>query len=195
MTFFGFFRQNCRGSWYLIMPKKSRTVFFFRFVRNGPKTCANGNAKFPLKVWISKLPLQFFSEQAYFVWARFFKPKFQTVGKPEKNNSGADVGPRTAFKTKPGGWMFSSKRRDSESSTDIGRQKRLRNQLWMGCCLHIMTVMCGGRGPGVWWKYIGRWCAPNTWQNFSVRLERQKTVSFQVWEETVGRRRKALVPY
>ena len=47
--------------------------------------------------------------------SKFFKT-------PIKNNSGADVGPRPASEKLRG--MFSSKRIDAESSTDIDRQNQ-----------------------------------------------------------------------
>ena len=46
-------------------------------------------------------------------------------------------------------------------------------------------------------KPIGRWCAENRFQNFSISLEWQKYIYIfflQVWEKSVGRRRQALAP-
>ena len=55
------------------------------------------------------------------------KQKFQTFGKPRKNISGPDVGPRSASEEL--GRMLGSKRRDPESSTHTDRQnQRLRHE-------------------------------------------------------------------
>ena len=51
---------------------------------------------------------------------------------PENSKSGADVGPRSAWEKLM--QMFGSKRRDSESSTDIDRPNQLlRHEFWTEC--------------------------------------------------------------
>ena len=91
-------------------------------------TYANGNTRFPTKVLTPKISLRIFQVQlamGTFLWTGAF-------GKARTNNYGVDVGPRSASgKLRR---MFGSKRRDSESSTDIDRQnQRLRHELWTGC--------------------------------------------------------------
>ena len=84
---------------------------------------------------------------------------------------------------------FNSKRRDSESSTDIDRQNlRLRHEL--GALGRAPThplvtvfkrpVICGGRRSGVLYNTFGRCCVQNRRRKMSIPLRWQKIGLFQV---------------
>ena len=86
------------------------------------ETYANGKAKFPLNVGIPKIPIRNFQVQLD-MGAFLNTESSKLLAKPEKNNYGGDLGPRSASGRPTR--MFGSKRRESESSTDIDRQNQL----------------------------------------------------------------------
>ena len=72
---------------------------------------------------------------------------------PEKKNHGQMLGQDRPEKTPPN---VNSKRRDSESSTDIDRQhQRLRHEIWtvVTAVFTQRPVVRDGRRPGVWYKH------------------------------------------
>ena len=89
-----------------------------------------------------------------------FQKRFQTkvlVKQPEKKNHGHMFGQDRPEKTPPN---VNSKRRDSESSTDIDRQhQRLRHEIWMvvRAVFTQRPVVRGGRRPGVWYKHTSKY--------------------------------------
>ena len=104
----------------------------------------------------------------------------------KKSNSGADVGPRSGSEKLER--MFGSKRQDSESSTDIDRQKqRLRHEFSTGCARwglrptlgHGVYTMAGDMWRVLARRMMKRQVASGVHKKkFSIHLEWQKMFFF-----------------
>ena len=121
--------------------------------------------------------------------------KFQTLGKAQNKQFWGRCWDKIGFRRSQAD--VCSKRRDCDFSTDIHRQnQRLRHEFLTESLVRgsdSRNGRCHVAGVDQTYdrKSIRRWCAQNTKQKISIRLERQKK---QLWEDIVGRRRQALAP-